>query len=383
MRVSPRLSRFMRSDPDHAPFGMVWLRGLTPARVGLLVAICLLLALRGNAMSLLQAQPRQPILEWIADVAVDTMWFCITMATPLLLVTIADNVGAGWRTAARVGALVLAVLLGAATNAAIAFGDCDAECRATTTSTVRFLMVDFALIVSWGGLLTGALFFLQRERHMQASAHQAELDRIELDRQMAEARLQMLEAQIEPHFLFNSLATVKSLYQRDPEKGRLLIRDLSEYLRGALPLMRGADSTLRKEFALCEAYLRVLQVRMGDRLKVEIDLPRRLEHHDIPPMMLPTLIENAVKHGISPLREGGTVRIVARLNGEELQVSVADNGAGFRHTSGAGIGLANTRARLATMFGDEASLAVVANAGTGVSATLRFPARPHDAHGVA
>jgi LytS/YehU family sensor histidine kinase len=232
-------------------------------------------------------------------------------------------------------------------------------------------------------LLTGALFFLQRERRMQASAQQAQLDRIKFDGQMAEARLQMLEAQIEPHFLFNSLATVKSLYQRDPQKGRLLIRDLSEYLHGALPLMRGADSTLRKEFSLCEAYLRVLQVRMGDRLKVEIDLPRDLEHHGMPPMMLPTLIENAVKHGISPMREGGTVRIVARLNGEELQVSVADNGAGFRQTSGVGIGLANTRARLATMFGDEASLTVVANAGAGVSATLRVPAVLHHAHGVA
>ena len=379
MRASQRLARFVRSDPDYAPLGMPWLRGLTPARVGLVFAICLLFAIQASAMALLQEEPREPILEWIADVAEDTAWMFVTIVPTVLLVTIADNLGASSPAALRVGGLVLAVVLGAAIYAGQWFEDCDALCQANLHK-YRYTLALFARVVSWGGLLTSALFFLQRERRMQASAHQAHLDRIEFDGQMAEARLQMLEAQIEPHFLFNSLATVKSLYQQDPQRGRLLIQDLSDYLRGALPHMREADSTLRKEFALCEAYLRVLQVRMGDRLKVEIDLPPQLEQTGIPPMMLPTLIENAVKHGISPLPEGGTVRLQARQEGEELQVSVADNGAGFRRTSGVGIGLANTRARLATLFGDRASLTVVANPRGGVSATLHLPLIAPDAY---
>jgi LytS/YehU family sensor histidine kinase len=137
--------------------------------------------------------------------------------------------------------------------------------------------------------------------------------------------------------------------------------------------MREAGSTLRKEFALCQAYLRVLQVRMGDRLKVEIDLPSALENMRVPPMMLPTLIENAIKHGIAPLPRGGTMRIEARRVAADLQVSVSDDGAGFRHTSGSGIGLANTRARLASLYGRNAGLSVAANSGAGVTATLRFP----------
>ncbi len=139
--------------------------------------------------------------------------------------------------------------------------------------------------------------------------------------------------------------------------------------------MREAASTLRREIALSQAYLRVLQVRMGNRLKVEIDVPHRLQEASVPPMMLPTLVENAVKHGIAPLPRGGTVHIRAEQVGERLRVAVSDNGAGFRHTSGAGVGLANTRARLATLFGSEASFSVVANVNAGVTATLELPLR--------
>jgi LytS/YehU family sensor histidine kinase len=271
-----------------------------------------------------------------------------------------------------VASLAIAVTLGAAIFAWLIDPDPDPQMLAHF-GALRLWVADFATVFSWGGLLTGALYFLERERRIGAATRQASLDRIEADGQLAEAQLQMLQAQIEPHFLFNSLATVQSLYQQDAVRGRQLLRDLSEYLRGALPQMRGAASTLRKEFALCQAYLRVLQVRMGDRLKVEIELPPALENMSVPPMMLPTLIENAIKHGIAPLPRGGTMRIEARRVAASLQVSVSDNGAGFRHTSGSGIGLANTRARLASLFGKEASLSVAANSGSGVTATLRFP----------
>lgn len=378
MRTAERLFRFLSSDPDYEPFGMRWLRGLTPARVGLLLAICLLFAAQAGANALLEEH--EPILVWIEIVVEDTGEIFVFLLPTLFLVTVADNLSATSRTAVRVGSLALAVILGAAIYAGVLLVGCDAECVAGRPLIFRNTLGRFAQVVSWGGLLTGTLFFLGRERRMGAATHQAGLDRISLDGQMAEARLQMLQAQIEPHFLFNSLATVQSLYRQDPQKGRLMIGDLSEYLRGALPHMREAASTLRKEFALCEAYLRVLQVRMGKRLRVEIDLPRELEDQGVPPMMLPTLIENAVKHGISPLPQGGTVRIQARQEGGKLEVSVVDDGAGFRRASGAGIGLANTRARLASLFGTDASLTVASNATAGVTATLRLPvAMPADA----
>jgi len=243
----------------------------------------------------------------------------------------------------------------------------------TGTGSARCFLFFFFLTLLWGALLTGALFFLERERRMAAATQRASLDRVDLDRQMAEVRLQMLQAQIEPHFLFNSLATILGLYREDAREGSRLIKDLADYLRGALPQMRETISTLRRELALSQAYLRVLQVRMGNRLKVEIDVPRRLQDASVPPMMLPTLVENAVKHGIAPVPKGGTVHIHAEQVGGRLSVAVSDDGAGFRHASGAGVGLANLRARLATLFGNDASLDVVANVGPGVTATLQLP----------
>jgi LytS/YehU family sensor histidine kinase len=257
----------------------------------------------------------------------------------------------------------------------MSFARCFLAELSTGTGSARCFLNFFFVTLSWGALLTGALFFLERERRIAAATQQASLDRVDLDRQMAEVRLQMLQAQIEPHFLFNSLATILGLYRQDAREGSRLIKDLAAYLRGALPQMRETISTLRRELALSQAYLRVLQVRMGNRLKVEIDVPHRLQEASVPPMMLPTLVENAVKHGIAPVPKGGTVHIHAEQVGGRLSVAVSDDGAGFHHASGAGVGLANLRARLATLFGSDARLDVVANVDAGVTATLELPLR--------
>jgi LytS/YehU family sensor histidine kinase len=203
--------------------------------------------------------------------------------------------------------------------------------------------------------------------------HETRINRLALDRQMTEAHLQALQAQIEPHFLFNTLANIRRLYQVDAAQGKRMIHDLSSYLHAALPQMREAGSTLRRELAMAQAYLNLLKVRMGGRLKVEINVPVELLDASLPPMMLPTLVENAIKHGLNPLPQGGTVSISAARDREKLKIDIADTGAGFQKASGSGVGLANTRARLATLYGAEARLTLHANSGGGVTATIELP----------
>lgn len=387
MELNRTLASFLRSDPDYEPFGLSWLRGLTPARVGLVAAVCLLVLMRLYSTDFLQDKP-PAVVDWMINIGLNTVQWLRFVFPAVLLVTVADNLSVDLPTPMRVLSLAAALVAGAwLAGAMLWFAACSddiAGCRmslsrcflaelSTGAGSARCFLNMFFTTLCWGALLTGALFFLTHERRMAAATQRASLDRIDLDREMAEARLQMLQAQIEPHFLFNSLATILGLYRQDAHEGRRLIRDLTGYLRGALPQMREAASTLRRELALAQAYLRVLQVRMGNRLKVEIDVPRPLQDASVPPMMLPTLVENAVKHGIAPVPKGGTVQIHAEQVGGHLRVAVSDNGAGLRHASGAGVGLANTRSRLATLFGSGASLRVVANVDAGVTATLELP----------
>jgi signal transduction histidine kinase len=213
----------------------------------------------------------------------------------------------------------------------------------------------------------------RRSEAASAAAHETEVAREALARQTAEARLQLMEAQIEPHFLFNSLANVQRLYETDPEAGQHLLDNLKIYLAGALAQMRDARPTVGHEVDLAGAYLEVLRARMGERLKFKLEVPQDLRDRPFPPMMLITLVENAVKHGIHRSPTGGSIAVRARRDGERLCVEVADTGAGFQSHSGKGIGLANIRARLHALFGDRAHLSLGANAPSGVVASIMVP----------
>jgi sensor histidine kinase YesM len=190
---------------------------------------------------------------------------------------------------------------------------------------------------------------------------------------MAEARLQMLRAQIEPHFLFNTLANVRRLYDTERAAGATMLENLMRYLEMALPQIRENESTLGRDAELVEAFLRIQQIRMGRRLVFNIDISERLRLHPVPPMMLLTLVENAIKHGLTPSTDGGVLRISARHDGDRLILSVADTGVGFAPGSGAGTGLSNIRARLAAQFGGRASLAIENNELGGVTAMVALP----------
>jgi sensor histidine kinase YesM len=217
-----------------------------------------------------------------------------------------------------------------------------------------------------------------RWRSLRAAAvlHEAELNRIRLQSELAAGRLQVLQAQIEPHFLFNSLANVRRLLRTDGPAGRAMLGDLMRYLESALPRMRDDSSTLSRETELIRAFLAVHQVRMGTRLQVHIDVPARLGERVVPPMMLLTLIENALKHGLAPLAEGGAISLHAVEDEKRLVLRVADTGRGLVPGSGGGTGLANIRARLKAMYGAAATLSLHLNEPRGVVAEIGLPTSP-------
>jgi len=224
------------------------------------------------------------------------------------------------------------------------------------------------------GALGYALFYLTREDDEQRRRlREAERAQQQLGARMLQARLSALQAQIEPHFLFNTLANVRRLYETAPSRGREMLACLIDYLRAALPSMRSADSTLKRELDLARSFLTILQMRMGERLQFSITAGDELLAADMPPMVLPTLVENAIKHGLGPLPEGGRIDIRAWRSGGQLMVEVRDTGAGLSGSGGSGVGLANTRSRLAGLYGSRASLHLAAGEPRGVVATLRLP----------
>ena len=197
-------------------------------------------------------------------------------------------------------------------------------------------------------------------------------------RQLAEARLMVMRAQVEPHFLFNTLAHVQALQEIDPPQASTMLERLISYLRAAMPTMRETTSTLGREVEVVRAYLDLLRIRMGERLTYTINMPVELNSISFPPTMIATLVENAIKHGLEPKREGGSIAIQVRMAGEKVEVLVADNGLGLggAQTGGTGVGLANTRERLKMLYGDTGELVVEPNAPSGVRALLRVPKEP-------
>ncbi len=221
------------------------------------------------------------------------------------------------------------------------------------------------LALTAGAGLAGAFYFWTREQLMTS------------ERSAAEAHLKLLQAQIEPHFLFNTLANLQALIAIDPPRAQEMLRHLDGYLRATLATTRAEHGTLGEEFALLDSYLEILAIRMGARLKYELDLPPALAPARLPPMLLQPLVENAIRHGLEPRVEGGTVRVAASEKNGVLALVVEDTGQGLGQggAGGTGVGLAHVRERLAAVYGKEASMRVEDNDGPagGVRITLRLP----------
>jgi len=199
------------------------------------------------------------------------------------------------------------------------------------------------------------------------------------ERRAGEARLRLLQAQIEPHFLFNTLANVLSLMERDTPKARRMLESFVDYLRSAVSSLGEREHTLGEELDLVEAYLRVVQIRMEQRLSYAIDVPEALRAQPLPALTLQPLVENAVVHGLEPKIEGGRLRIAAALQDGRLNLLVEDDGLGLRNeapSGGTGTALRNIRERLRSLHGDAAALSLEAAEPQGVRARLLLPLTP-------
>jgi hypothetical protein len=205
-------------------------------------------------------------------------------------------------------------------------------------------------------------------------------EREAMERQLVQARLQVLQAQVEPHFLFNTLSAVDYLIETEPPRASRMQKALITYLRGALPQMRQESSTLGRELRLIRSYLELIKMRIEDRLHVEIAVPEGLETAEFPPMMLQSLVENSIKHGIEPKPDGGTVRVAAGIHNAQLWVEVSDTGVGVPDgdlldgpTSGTGIGLQNIRERLAVLYPGKSRLMLRSDPATGTVVRISVP----------
>ncbi len=223
-------------------------------------------------------------------------------------------------------------------------------------------MLGFLALTAGAGL-GGTFFFWTRER----LAHS--------ERVAAEARLKLLQAQIEPHFLFNTLANLQALIGSDPARAQAMLASLDGYLRATLASTRSDQCTLAEEFALLRGYLEVLAIRMGSRLAYSLDLPDALAKARLPPMLLQPLVENAIKHGLEPKMDGGQLRVAASADGGQLMLTVEDSGLGFgaAATAGTGVGLLQVKERLAAVYGEAAAAEIGVAKGGGVRIVLRLP----------
>jgi Histidine kinase len=216
------------------------------------------------------------------------------------------------------------------------------------------------------------LYWMARTRQIQA------------EKQATEAQLRLLQAQIEPHFLFNTLANVTSLIDTAPAKAKQMLEAFTDYLRSSLGSIRGEDSSVGAEVDLAQAYLGLIQVRMEDRLHVQIDVDPTLRTQPMPPLLIQPLVENAIQHGLEPQIEGGTLMLSVQRSGDHLLIMVHDNGHGLAAPArpgrkGNGVALQNVRQRLLSRFGAAAAL-TLEEAWPGTRATLRMPLSPRGFH---
>jgi hypothetical protein len=295
----------------------------------------------------------------------------LVAAVLLLVYTLLDEglrTDAAWKTA-----VLLAALLATSVVATVIFYraalDLDPPVLALASDSLRLAVPAM--------LLAGLAEYHRRAARTDIALRDAEAAIDRRGREETEQLLQLLRAQLEPHFLFNTLANVRRLYRTDLDAGSRAIGSLLTYLRAALPELRRETALLGAELDLVRSYLELFRLRMGRRLTYSIAAEPGLLDSEFPPMLLVTLVENAIKHGIEPTRNGGHVAVSARAHGGTLEVRVSDDGVGFGSAaaSGTGLGLVNIRRQLATRYGGNARLDLAACAPHGVMASIALPWR--------
>jgi len=341
-------------------------RILSPRRVGLTIGAC---ALMGLIVSPLWVIPAIEVMARAMMVGlVALVVFGVFERWPKSL----PDWLARWalQVVAVVCAIPLAVLF---LYLAISVGDelpfWKSEGRVTGFFTLSVTGVALASWMAMSALLR------QRDEAARNLALAFELERSELERKALDARLRLLQAQVEPHFLFNTLANVRELVDSGSPQASKVLDTLITYLRAAVPRLQDPSTTLGQELQLVRAYLELMQLRMDDRLQFAIDADAAAEPMRCPPTTLLTLVENAIRHGIDPSEEGGRIDVVVRLREGRVHAEVSDTGVGLRgQINGLGTGLSSLRERLQLAFGAVADLRLVSREPHGTRAVVEFPA---------
>ncbi len=230
------------------------------------------------------------------------------------------------------------------------------------------------MAVLFGTIITHFFFSREKISATEALVQEEKIKRLTVEKKAAETHLRLLQAQIEPHFLFNTLSNILSLLETDPEKGKSMLVDLNRYLRTSLTKTRTDITTLGQELEMIKAYLNIYKIRMGNRLRYKVDLPDRLKELPFPPMLVQPLVENAIKHGLEPTIQGGEILIRAEVKRDILRLEIADTGLGFNEGSIPDTGLTNIRERLQVLYHDnKGRLLLEDNQPSGLKAVIEVP----------
>ncbi len=230
-----------------------------------------------------------------------------------------------------------------------------------------FLGLSFGTIIS--------LFFIFK-KHLRNTEIQLQEEQIKLlksEKNALQMRLSLLQAQIEPHFLFNTLANIEGLLKQDVGSAEAMLQNLTRYLRSSLNKSRKGSICLKEEMEMIRAYLEIFQIRMGKRLRFQIVSDPRLNEITIPPMLLQPLVENSILHGLEPKAEGGEIIVTAQHHSDKMLLEVNDTGIGFKTVNNQGVGLANVKERLQLFYGDEATLQISENKPCGLQIKMEVP----------
>ena len=351
-------------------------KGWRSVRSSLQLILAILVVCAWDAsLSLAIEMARPKTFEWLPRLWQMLQLSALQIAPGALAVRLASR---GFPTSLRMCIrMVVAFAFGSAVGHWVAFGLIPPSYFGQSTTLPPFriaiVVLDYTLKAA---AVVGAMYWWRRETVIRQELHRTRMGLLALKADCADAELLRLRTQIEPHFLFNTMATIVQMYQTDgPAAGRTLAR-LIDYMSAARAHMQRQEAALGDELALTEGYLEIQRLRMGARLRYEIEISPELHGNRIPPAALLTLVENAIKHGLSPRPGGGLLRVAAHRDGVWVALNVSDSGVGFRATSGRGLGLANLRARMLGLYGGEASLRLTGAEEGGVMATMRLPFGP-------
>jgi len=282
-----------------------------------------------------------------------------------------ENLGQWQRVVFYAGVPIVSVFIGYGIGLTLLGYDVVSQVAESPRVLLAIIVISLVMSAFWYRYMANKAHLAEAEIARQREQARA----LRAEKQTIDAQLRGLQAQIEPHFLFNTLANVTSLIDGRPADARRMLERLIELLRGSLRASRAAHSTLGQEFDLLRAYLEILSIRMGARLAFSIEAPEELRSAPLPPLLVQPLVENAIRHGLEPTLAGGRVDVRARIDADALHIEVVDSGQGFGATTSTGVGLSNLRERLTALYGARGRL-TIEDAAPGTRVRISIPAFP-------